>query len=976
MIKLINDKIEAINELLTWLQKNKPELYEQRFVQLVQERCTLRRDKEAKMENPAIAAYGESQKGKSYLMGNLLQKGGEPFKISLPTGEKIDFVRSINPIGKMREATGVVTRFTAFNGMNAARYSSEYPVLVKLLSVSDMATVLCDSYYNDLRGDHMHFSDEDIRRRADDIYNKYKDQPLRTGQLPLVEDDILNIKNYIQRFLVSKAYSLVNGANSSIFDKVALIIRRVPEQEWVDVLKFLWHDNSVFTQLFSRLQGAMSKLSYRREVYLPIDAVMHHGVNEKTIMSVACLNKLDQASFSETSDVYIRSENGQYTTVAGFNKAELCAICAEAAYRVDQDYLSSKVSYCLDRLPEETQGKMKTTVIEKDLINVADLLDFPGARNRESIPEEKLSDYDEKEGCSNTMKALLRGKVAYLFNKYCSSRAINILMFCHDQMNYNVTDMPFVIERWVKDYVGASMEERRKTLSMSEGISPLFVIATKFNMDMTLDQDNINLDSNSEAAVDNRWNGRFQEVLYRDCLQAHSVDWFRNWVREGETFKNTYLLRDYKYSNCTSDGSGLYEGYSETDKEPSEKTLHLPEMFYKRLRDTFVGNSIVQKFFEDPAKSWDLAATINNDGALYIIERLRTVARAMDTIRDNQFQNEIQECMKRVYKLMENDYEPEDDGKNLLKDIKTAKGIMREMDLSCQMDMYFFGHLIQTLQISPTLVYNEVKDFVDNGDTGNPDEKVYEIVLERCNYFEGCNSPGEMMKCYMQAYGWDTEEEAREDMRNRGLEESILFSQKKVRLSNSAMATRRVYSKWLKQMRDTTLFGHLLKDGRHHDVASLSALTTRMVDNAERLSLSDHLADAVAKYLDVVAIHTTNISMVSDIITHIINSFVCDWGYSMLSGKQLDDARMAAQQHGLSIDQYIGKGIEPLPKEEDVSRLFTEMMRENKGVTRTFRQNYNEWIEFMFVAFLGNAKHVIKDPVANHELGLILQKVK
>ena len=151
MITKINAKIQAINESLDWLKQYKPDVYEQRFVALVQERSRLRKILEAKKENPGIAAYGESQKGKSYLMGNLLQQNGKPFMVSVPAeNRKIDFVRSINPRGDKREATGVVTRFTAFNGNNKNRYSAEYPVLMKLLSVADIAMILCDGYFNDL----------------------------------------------------------------------------------------------------------------------------------------------------------------------------------------------------------------------------------------------------------------------------------------------------------------------------------------------------------------------------------------------------------------------------------------------------------------------------------------------------------------------------------------------------------------------------------------------------------------------------------------------------------------------------------------------------------------------------------------------------------------------------------------------------------------------------------------------------------
>lgn len=973
MIQKIKDQIKTIDELLTWLQQNNSDLYEQRFIQLVQERCRLRKIMEAKKENPAIAAYGESQKGKSYLMGNLLQKDGKPFMISLPTGEKINFVRSINPIGKMREATGVVTRFTAFNGRNAERYSKEYPVLMKLLTVSDIALILCDSYYNDLRGDNMHFSDEDIRKRGDSLYARYKDRSIIPGT-PLVEDDILDIKIYIKQFLASKAYSLINGVNISIFDKIALIIRRVPEHEWSEVLKFLWHDNEVFTQLFTRLIGAMSRLRFSREVYLPIDAVRHHGVNENTIMSVACLNGLDKPTFNKVTDVYIRTE-GQFDTVRDFNKAELCAICAETAYRVDQDYLSTKVKYCLDMLPDETKSKIKSVEIDKDVINVADLLDFPGARNRESIPEEKLRDFDEKEGASNTVKALLRGKVAYLFNKYCSSRAINILMFCHDQMNYNVTDMPFVIDKWVKEYVGKDMEERKNTVSHSDGVPPLFVIATKFNMDMTLDQNNMNSEMNSVDAVNKRWDGRFQEVLYRDCLQAHSVEWFRNWVHEGETFKNTYLLRDFKYSTCSGDGSNLYEGYVEDDENPKEIKLHLPTEFYDRLRNTFIENSIVGKFFEDPSKSWDLATTLNNDGALYIIERLRTVAYAMDSIRDEQFADEIRNSMNAVYKLMESEYEPEKDSDTLLKNIKTARSIVREMDISCQMDMYFFGHLIQTLQIDQTVVYNAVNDFINNADVNNDPEDPYDIICNRCAYFDNCETDNDKIRRFMTVYGFDSEDDANEYIRRRGLKKEILFNRTKVRLSNSAKIATHVYDMWISQLQSNDLLNRLYTQENHDEVA-LSALTKKLADTAERLNLADHMAKAVAKYLDIVNIHMAKKDLVADVLTHTINSFVCDMGYSLLTAEQVDVIHSVAQQNNITVDKYIGQGIEPLPQEEMISNLFTKMISENQRMTRTFEQNYNEWIEYMYVAFLNGATRIIKNPEANHALGEILRRLK
>ena len=131
MINKINRQIENINASLQWIKAHKPEHYAQRFPQLVQQRCQLRRMAAAEEEFPAIAAYGESQRGKSYVMSNVLQKDGKPFTITA-NGRKINFIERINPPTVNTEATGVVTRFTSFL-KNPGLYNAQYPVLMKVL---------------------------------------------------------------------------------------------------------------------------------------------------------------------------------------------------------------------------------------------------------------------------------------------------------------------------------------------------------------------------------------------------------------------------------------------------------------------------------------------------------------------------------------------------------------------------------------------------------------------------------------------------------------------------------------------------------------------------------------------------------------------------------------------------------------------------------------------------------------------------
>ena len=44
-------------------------------------------------------------------------------------------------------------------------------------------------------------------------------------------------------------------------------------------------------------------------------------------------------------------------------------------------------------------------------------------------------------------------------------------------------------------------------------------------------------------------------------------------------------------------------------------------------------------------------------------------------------------------------------------------------------------------------------------------------------------------------------------------------------------------------------------------------------------------------------------------------------------------------------------------------------------MTRTFEQNYFEWKEYMFIAFLTGTAHIIRNPEANRALGEILKKL-
>ena len=281
MLQKIKQQINNIDQALAWIRQHKPDHYGQRFFQLVSERCKLRNMAEAETENPAIAAYGESQKGKSYVMSNLLQNGRLPFKVKAG-GKEYNFIEQINPPTVNTEATGVVTRFSAFK-RNPQKYRDDYPVYIKLLGAADIAAILVDGYFNDVN-DYQTFDSEEIKAIGLEIYNTYKGR--EEVQTLLIEDDILALREYLRKYLEAPARMLWN---SNYFTLIAQVVRRVPASEWAKIFAPLWYNNDALTALYVRLLDALAGMDYAREAWLPIEAVLN---DRGTIMAVKCLKGL------------------------------------------------------------------------------------------------------------------------------------------------------------------------------------------------------------------------------------------------------------------------------------------------------------------------------------------------------------------------------------------------------------------------------------------------------------------------------------------------------------------------------------------------------------------------------------------------------------------------------------------------------------------------------------------------------------
>lgn len=303
MITKIADQIENINKSLGWIKKNKPQDYDQKFIQLIELRRTLRKVLSASYNNPGIAAFGKSQVGKSYLISCLLQDNGKPFMVKAGN-ELHNFVYKINPPsdnGGGKESTGVITRFSSFNRA-PDRYSEKFPVLVKTFSVTDLLLVLADSYFNDF-GDYVVIDEDEINTISQKWNEKYSNSAIVSNS-PIKADDILFLKYYFNKY-IHHAHTL---NKTSLFNHLTMLIERIPVSDYPNVFSYLWNNETNFNNVFTRLLTTLSTFGFAEYIYLPIEAVLHKDVKENTIMSVQCLKQLFEESKTHTSDVYIKKE--------------------------------------------------------------------------------------------------------------------------------------------------------------------------------------------------------------------------------------------------------------------------------------------------------------------------------------------------------------------------------------------------------------------------------------------------------------------------------------------------------------------------------------------------------------------------------------------------------------------------------------------------------------------------------------------
>lgn len=961
LIQNVTNQITFINNFIKWsdgyLQQGRKE---ETFKKLVNVRRQLKRLLFSLESNPAIAAFGESQKGKSYVISSLLARKGQQLVFVDPkTNETYNFVEQFNPIGRDVEATGVATRFTCKYDVPDV----DFPVMVKILHVSDMLNILCDSAYNDVKN-HSIINKEDIDEFMQAQERRYQNAPV--VQDILGEDDIMNIYEYVKNHIGEvKARDLLS---SCFFDSAMRIIPKVQPAEWPQLLSKLWYDNSDITALFARLLQGYETIGFGKKVYIPVSALLN---TTNTLMSAICLQTLDAEMplVGNTNPVYgtdLLTEKNQ--VINGFSKSILSAICAEVVFQIPEETISEELLYHLngitgDDVRQYLLSKGWNKKVSKQFLKSVDIFDFPGARERLRLDESQVK-------LELNKKMVLRGKVSYLFNKYSDERLINVLMLCHDHIHVGTTVMPDLVEQWLKFNVGATKRERTAYIDKSI-ISPLFMIATKFNIDMSS-----SVQEGGDTQISKRWDDRYKVVYYDQVLEANSRSWFNEWTERGG-FKNTYLLRDYKYSGTVGGSANrLFEGYDQGGVE----TVEIDADFHQRLKQSFISNIHVNTFFDDPELAWDAAATMNNDGATRIIENLGIVAGNAKESRLYRCQQEVRSLQAQVIQLMMEYYHDENDENIMQKAIERAGSIIAEFDVVCGKDNYFFGRMIQNLQISENYVFDFYYNELNNTKaTSERDVKEYDLILSRCHgRLSANNSYEQNLEILCQEYHFSSTGSCKEFFENvKGVSLEKLFACNFKQKSNSEQLAEGILEKWILDIKGS-------KNLKFYEAQGCNTLVILdLIENlkavADYIELKSVIARKISPFVDAISVPHQILDMIADTTAEIINNFVVTLGYRYYSGQKKEELKMVNEKNNLHLSfDYEDTQCIPMSNEE-LSELFDDIRPTDENSQLTSLPsfiNYNRWIEMLLISFVASYNIPTYNVEANKLLGKLLADYK
>jgi len=887
-------------------------------------------------KRPAIAIFGQSQVGKSYLVSNLAKTPqAYSLMVKVPgSGDEIDFIKNINPPGGGKEATGLVTRFTTSDSFQ----EGWKPFELKIFSQADLVCVIANGYFSDITHYTYAIDREKIQKKIQELSHG-KDKSERTG---FTEDNVYDIKEYLnERF---RDHFLIRDLNSiNFWDDLAALIPYIDATERWKILEFLWGGQPFFTDLFKQLSVALNQIKFKKSVRVDLEALTPQS---DTILDVQRLREffLDEKK----------------PTVKVYDGATLLS-------EIDRSLLSTLTAEVVMPLADETSEHS-----QRKFLKDADVLDFPGARSRQQIPEITFEEKDNED----KLLVFLRGKVAYLFDHYNTNFEISTLMFCQDDKQPEVTDLPKFLYDWISKVHGDSSENREKRerelelligKTDIERIIPLLVVFTKFNIELA---GNPATEQPGDLGPHNaKWTARIGANFADQMGISVSDAWIDKWSNKG-AFKNVFPLRDPKWSKS------VYDGFDTEGKEIAIKSEYVQKM--EDMEKSWLNHSDVIKHVHSPLEAWKETTDLNKSGLNYIIKYMTPTTNPI--IKREQIKGRIEKLQNELASLLQGFYRGGTIDEKLQKArISAAQSFMQMMKM--QKEKNSFGHLLNFLMLKENLSWKiffdlmmreqiEDETIIDRAEASD-DKTIPVDLIEMLSQFidiDDSDTSDKILSKLKEFFSIDDDATLKTVMLDSGINiEALLETHKsdekpQNKYDKSYIFAKNLLSAWLlhiNELKDDKVLDNL---GINKHVAEL--LLEEINKSKNRVNLKKIIADTTREHIKMFQL-TSNVDIVARVSANVINKFVNTFGWIY----ETEDKRPKIKK--TDANTIFADIPVKAPAKKDL-KLSIEFPGENQFV---------QWTTGLRSSFEANVyfEEDVKDPEqaeADAKLGVIIKKIK
>lgn len=579
--------------------------------------------------------FGLSQAGKSYLISALAADKDGKLQTEFD-GRRIDFVEHLNPEGGGKEATGLVTRFSR----RAEKGVDGYPLRLEIFSEVEIIKILTNAFFKDFDKEKLNY--EIDQTLINDVLNKVKN---KVGQRfsGLTEDDVVDLQDYATENFGKSVSSL----NANYWAKATMLAPKLSIEDRAVLFSILWGGSRFpeLTEIYIRFAKVLAKLGHPKTLFAPLSAVIkdveNGGISKAdSIMNVDMVERLGTTR-DEKINVCPQDENNIGAPIE-ITLSELTILTAELVFPL--------------------MNNTKVPAVEK-----IDLLDFPGYRGRMSLTEIKVE---------NIAQLILRGKVAYLFERYTDSQEMNILIMCTpSNAQSEVNDVGPVLETWIKKTQGETPEIR------SLRKPALLWAITKFDIRI---QDKL---GTTEENLKISW-GR-DGLLKQTILERFDkFSWVENWSN-GQPFNNIFLVRKPGFKVPFLD---VENGVEISINEKERKQLDL-------MKQTFSASEDVKTYVANPEAKWDAMLALNDGGMHYISDYLETISSP--EVKHKRIIEQLHQAIANVEQRFSTWYQSDGD-----EEVAKKRALAQRIVSILQPRAILFGEMLKSFELPQETLFD------------------------------------------------------------------------------------------------------------------------------------------------------------------------------------------------------------------------------------------------------------------------------